>query len=410
MLEVLRELSQRFLQIKQVAYHRYFYRFMSSLPRMAILLGQRGVGKTTLLVQYLLAYADGDRFSPKILYVQADHFLIGNLSLYEIAEQFHLTGGKVIAIDEIHKYPQWSRELKSIFDTFPDLQILASGSSALSIYHGSHDLSRRAVTYSIVGLSFREYLELTLDTQFEVLDLETILTDHLSIADQINQKISKLDQKILPIFADYLRRGYYPYSFEFKDEVVFYITLEQNLHATIEVDLAAIYPQLTGNSIKKIKKLLVFIAQSVPFTPNWNKLQSLLEIGDQRTLKNYFKYLEQAGLIKTIEKNSDQLRQIEQPEKVYLDNPNQMFAIAAANANTGAIRETFFLDMLEPGHTIRLPHQGDFLVNNQYLFEIGGRNKKNSQIKSSPNAFIAADDIEIGGSGKIPLWLFGFIY
>ncbi len=410
MLEALRELSQHFLQIKQLAYHRYFYRSMQALPRMAILLGQRGVGKTTLLIQYLLDYAEGDRFSPKILYVQADHFLMGNLSLYEIAEQFHLTGGKVIAIDEIHKYPQWSRELKSIFDTFPDLQILASGSSALSIHHGSHDLSRRAVTYSIVGLSFREYLELTLETEFEVLDLNAIINNHLSIADQINQKIGKFNQKILPLFASYLRHGYYPYSFEFKDEAIFYLTLEQNLHATIEVDLAAIYPQLTGSSINKIKKLLIFIAQSVPFTPNWNKLQALLGIGDQRTLKNYFKYLEQAGLIKAVEKNSDQLRQIDQPEKIYLDNPNQMFAIATTNANIGTIRETFFLDMLSPWHTVRLPHQGDFLVDNQFLFEIGGRNKKTVQIKSIPNAFIAADDIEIGGSGKIPLWLFGFIY
>lgn len=410
MLESLRELSQHFLQIKQLAYHRYFYRFMQSLPRMAVLLGQRGVGKTTLLIQYLLDYAEGDRFSPKILYVQADHFLMGNLSLYEIAEQFHLTGGKVIAIDEIHKYPQWSRELKSIFDTFPDLQILASGSSALAIHHGSHDLSRRAVTYSIVGLSFREYLELTLETEFEILDLKSIMSNHLSIADQITQKIGKFNQKILPLFSSYLRHGYYPYSFEFKDEAIFYLTLEQNLHATIEVDLAAIYPQLTGSSINKIKKLLIFIAQSVPFTPNWNKLQSLLEIGDQRTLKNYFNYLEQAGLIKSVGKNSDQLRKIDQPEKIYLDNPNQMFAIATTNANIGTIRETFFLDMLSPWHTMCLPHQGDFLVDNQFLFEIGGRNKKTSQIKSIPNAFIAADDIEIGGSGKIPLWLFGFIY
>ncbi len=400
MLENLRELSQRFLQIKQVAYRRYFYRFMQSLPRMAILLGQRGMGKTTLLIQYLLDYAKGDRFSPEILYIQADHFLVGYLSLYEIAEQFHLTGGKVIAIDEIHKYPEWSGELKSIFDTFPDLQILASGSSALSIYRGSHDLSRRAVTYSIVGLSFREYLELTLDTQFEFLDLEVIVKNHLSLADKINQQVNKLNQKILPLFNNYLRQGYYPYSFEFKDEGVFYLTLEQNLHATIEVDLAAIYPQLTGNSLNKIKKLLIFIAQSVPFTPNWNKLQSLLEIGDQRTLKNYFKYLGEAGLV----------RRVDQSEKVYLDNPNQMFAIATTNANIGTIRETFFLDMLAPWHNVSLPQQGDFLINDQYLFEIGGRNKKNSQIKSAANAFIAADDIEIGGSGKIPLWLFGFIY
>lgn len=410
MLETIQELSHRFLSIKQQAYHRYFYQMMQSLPRMAILLGQRGIGKTTLLVQYLLAAAQGDAFSPKILYIQADHFLMGNLSLYEITDQFQLMGGQIIAIDEIHKYAHWSKELKSIFDTFPNLQILASGSSALAIHQGSHDLSRRAIAYSIAGLSFREYLELVLKIDFSAYSLENILENHLYLAAEINKKIASSQQKVLPLFAEYLRSGYYPYRFEFADEAVFYITLEQNLHVTIEVDLAAIYPQLTHSSINKIKKLLTFIAQTVPFTPNWLKLQSTLEIGDPRTLKNYFIYLEQAGLIRTLKKNKDRMSHMEHPEKIYLNNPNQMYAISAANVNIGTIREIFFLNMLMLHHSVCLPKSGDFLIDNHYLFEVGGRKKNFQQIFATANAYLAIADIEIGSSQKIPLWLFGFLY
>ena len=258
MLEGLIKLSQEFLKTKNQRFRRYFIHQNKLEERFAILKGQRGIGKTTLIIQYLLDYVDQDRFSPKILYIQADHFALGNIALYEIAEQFSLMGGEFIAFDEIHKYPQWSLELKSIYDTFPNLKILASGSSALEIHKGSHDLSRRAITYRLPGLSFREYLEMTLNQNFSTYSLDDILSRHEYAADDINALIANKNLKILPLFNRYLISGYYPYFFELNNEIKFRMTLEQNVHTILESDIATIYPHLSANSIRKIKQLLIF--------------------------------------------------------------------------------------------------------------------------------------------------------
>lgn len=379
---------------------------------MSFLLGQRGIGKTTTLIQWLLSNVSGDVFSEKILYIQADHFLMGSHTLYEITQNFASYGGKWIAFDEIHKYPDWSKELKSIYDTFPELQILVSGSSALKVYKGSHDLSRRGITYNLHGLSFREYLEMNLQIDFKTYSLEEICKNHTKITSAINQKLQDKDLKILPLFEQYLKIGYYPYFQELqKNEDVYRITLEQNIHTIIESDLPAIFPKLTGSSIKKIKQLLIFIADSVPFTPNWQKIGSLLDIGDQRTLKNYFKYLEDAGLIRALCRATKKMKKIEAPEKVYLDNTNQLFAIASlGNSEKGTVRETFFLSMVSKEHLVTLPNKGDFLVDDNYCFEIGGKKKGFDQIKTETTGYVVCDDIEQGFGSKVPLWLFGFLY
>lgn len=407
MFDQLKELSQHFLKIKNSPYKRYLVHSANFSHRMSFIIGQRGVGKTTALVQILLNKVNEDIFDKRVLYIQADHFLLANTSLYQIAEQFFILGGKWIAFDEIHKYPNWSKELKSIYDTFPELQIFCSGSSALEIFKGTHDLSRRAIQYLMQGMSFREFIELSYHLHFLTYNLEEICNNHLKIASSINDQLNQRDLKIIPLFQTYLKNGYYPFFTEM-NENVYKIILEQNIHTTIESDIAAIFPKLTGNSIRKMKKLLIFIAENVPFIPTWQKIMNILEIGDERTLKIYFKYLEDAGLIRSITKTTKKFKKLELPEKIYLNNPNQMYAISP-NVDKGTIRETFFLSMTSQNYQVTIPQNGDFFINNCY-FEIGGKNKTFEQIKSLEHSYLACDEIEQGTFNKIPLWLFGFLY
>ena len=410
MLSELRILSQKFIEMRFQTYQRYFLKNNPLDHRFSIILGDRGIGKTTTLVQYLMQYAQGDLFSPKILYVPSDHILIGSLTLYEMAEEFYQLGGELIAFDEIHKYSDWSMELKSISDTFPKLKILASGSSALKIHQGSHDLSRRAIVYQMVGMSFREYLEMKLGLELPTLKLDQLLAEHQSLAHEVINQISQKNHKILALFQDYLRCGYYPYHIEYPSQASFAITLEQNMHTTIESDLTAIHPELTGNSIKKIKQLMSYIASEVPFIPSWGKIREIIDVKDNRSLKTYFKYLEDAALIRSLSRITGKLSEIEQIEKVYLGNTNQLYAFTFSAPKIGTVRETFFLSTLQVQHQVIAPKSGDFKVNDQFTFEVGGKKKGFEQIKDQKNSYLALDNIEIGIDKKIPLWLFGFLY
>lgn len=411
MIDELFRLSQNFIRIKNKEYVRYFLKTNPLESRFSIVVGHRGVGKTTMIIQHILSSYKNDIFTDKALYIQADHFLISGQSLYEIAEQFYNIGGEMICFDEMHKYPDWSTELKSIYDTFPKLTIIASGSSALEIYKGSRDLSRRAIVYKMLGMSFREFVELELGIELINSGLEDVVKNHQRIANSIITSVEKKGKKILALFKNYLEYGYYPYFREYKTKDLFYLTLEQNIHTTLESDLIAIYPSLSGNSIKKMKKLLTIIASSVPFTPDLRKLKTTLEVGDERTLKTYLKYLEDAGIILTVSKGSSELRQLEKPEKIYLNNPNLIHAISSRTpVEKGNLRETFFLNLLRGLYKVSSPEQGDFHVEGKYIFEIGGKSKNFSQIKDIKNSFLAVDDIEIGTGNKIPLWVFGFLY
>ncbi len=278
------------------------------------------------------------------------------------------------------------------------------------MHKGSHDLARRAVKFQLLGLSFREYLELGHGFKFPSYTLKELTLYHERIASEIINDIEARNQKILPLFNRYLDCGYYPYYFELPNEEHYFLTLEQNLHTTIESDIPAIYPHLTGVSIGKMKQLLHFIAKSVPFTPNWNHIKEALDIGDVRTLKTYFQYMEDAFLIRSVKKGNHKLDHIHSSGKVYLDNPNQMQALSPENQNSGTKRELFFLDMLSSCHQITVPLSGDFLVDGHFVFEIGGRNKKFNQIKNEKTAFLANDSIEVGIGNKLPLWLLGFLY
>jgi len=404
-------LSQTFLRIRNREFKRYFLRDHTLTNRFSIIVGQRGIGKTTAMIQHLLERYEDDRSGRKALYLQADHFLVARSSLYEIADEFYKLGGEFICFDEIHKYPDWSMELKSIVDSFPTLRILASGSSALEITRGSHDLSRRAVVYRMFGMSFREYIGMHHGLYFDSIPLDRMLKEHQHAADGIVEELEKKDFKVLALFRDYLECGYYPYFMEYEDKATFYMTLDQNVHTTLESDLLAIHQSLNGSSIRRIEKLLAIIASLVPFTPDMKHLKSLLGIGDERTLKTYLKYLEDAGVILSVSKSGKGLREMEKPEKIYLNNPNLYHALASGKEpDKGAMRETFLLAMLRTGHHVSVPAKGDFLVNDEVTLEVGGKSKDGGQIRNLENAWLALDDMEIGNRNRIPLWLFGFLY
>jgi predicted AAA+ superfamily ATPase len=365
------------------------------------------------VAQYIIQnYKDSEA-----LYVNLDDIQISSkYTMIGIAEEFVLNGGKLLCFDEIHKYENWSAELKNIYDRFDKLKIIATGSSALQINKGSHDLSRRAIVYNMVGMSFREFLELHHGYRFDSISLEDILSSHIEIATKIKNQIEKNDQKIIPLFKDYLKHGYYPYYLSMPNEVLFFQTLQQNISVSIESDLLNIYPKLNGNSVKKIKMLLSVIIKSVPFEPKITDLKNAADIKDDRTLKDYLAKLDDAGLIKLLMQNSLSMKAFDKPEKIFLANPNLMYT---KEPNIGNLRETFFVNQLDNYYKnkqsvnddgIFASKNGDFYCEEKYTFEVGGKNKGFEQIKDIPNSYVASDDLEIGIGNKIALWIFGFLY
>ena len=411
MLENLFIKSHQFLKINNLKYRRYFIKKENLEHRLSIILGARGVGKTITMAQYMSKYKKNEA-----LYISLDDINNSSLDIYEIGQEFELQGGKLLCLDEIHKYNNWSIALKSIYDNFNKLKVIASGSSALEINKGSHDLSRRAIIYKMVGMSFREFLELHYNYKFKSYTLEDILENHIEIADTIIEKLALNDHRVLALFKDYLKFGYYPYFLSMPNELLFFQTLKQNINVTIESDLLNIYPSLNGKSIKKIKQLLAVIMQNVPFTPTIKSLKKSIDVKDDRTIKEYLYLLDSAGLIRLLMKSSLSIKNIDKPEKIYLANTNLMYI---STPNIGNVRETFFMNQLSNYYSIAnnldnkgifIANKGDFLVEEKYTFEVGGKNKGFEQIKDIPNSFVASDEIEVGFGAKIPLWLFGFLY
>lgn len=413
MLEELFIKSRDFVNLNNQEYKRYFINTKNLEHRLSIIIGPRGVGKTTTVAQYItLNYKEGEA-----LYVNLDDIQNSSkFTMTEIAEEFVLNGGKLLCFDEIHKYASWSGELKNIYDRFDTLKIIATGSSALQINKGSHDLSRRAIVYNMVGMSFREFLELHYGYKLGGYSLEDILANHIEIATNIKKTIEQNDQKIIPLFKNYLRFGYYPYYLSMPNELLFLQTLQQNINVSIESDLLNVYPKLNGNSIKKIKMLLSVIIKNVPFEPNMSEIKKATDITDDRTLKEYLAKLDDAGLIKLLMQNSLSMKSFDKPEKIYLANTNLMYT---KEPNIGNLRETFFVNQLDNYYKNRqslsddgifASKAGDFYCEEKYTFEVGGKNKSFEQIKDMPNSYVASDDMEVGIGNKIPLWLFGFLY
>jgi predicted AAA+ superfamily ATPase len=379
--------------------------------RCTMITGQRGVGKTTCLVQHMVDCYPDYASSLKCLYLPADHFVVAQKPLYEIATDFWNGGGELLCLDEVHKNPNWSRDLKSIIDTLPSLRVVASGSSMLLLQKGSHDLSRRVLINRLEGLSFREYLSIRHGHHLAPLSLSEITEGHEVQAPRIIEELRTKGLHVLAEFRDYLAWGYYPFFLQFADKKSFYIALEQSIHAVIESDLPAIHPAMTGNSIARIKRLLSALAANVPFTPDLNKLRGLLGIGDDRTLKDYLQCLQDAGLIMAISKSGKALRSMEKPDRIYLGDPNIAHALSATSEpEPGSLRETFFCRLVSSAHQMVSGEKADFLVDGNLTVEVGGKNKGHEQIIGKENACLALDDLPVGSGNRIPLWLFGFLY
>ena len=387
--------------IRQISdsFTRFLYEKVNWNQRMLALKGPRGAGKTTLMLQYIKY---GLKLpANKALYISADHYWFYNHTLFETAESFYLNGGRHLFIDEVHRYPQWAREMKNIYDGFPELKIVFSASSALDIFRGEADLSRRVIAYSLPGMSFREYLMLSKVADFEFFELSDIVSNHEEIVKNITDQIQPL-----PYFRNYLKYGYLPIITEsLEGEIP--VRLNQVINAIVESDLAYIEGFDSGTA-NKIKKLLGVIAESVPFKPNVSALARKLDIS-RESVYAWLNYLEKGRLLNTLKQKGKGVSTLQKPDKIYLENTNLAYALKE-NPDVGSIRESFMINQLfNAGHEVALPDSGDFLVDELHI-EVGGKNKTGKQVQDAENAVVAADDIEMGYGNKIPLWLFGFLY
>nr|MBI1230375.1 AAA family ATPase [Cytophagales bacterium] len=360
--------------------------------------GPRGVGKTTLLLQYIKKNLPIDHST---LYVSLDNIWFAQNNLVDLVDDFAKRGGKYLFLDEVHKYPNWSIEIKNIYDDFPELKVVFTGSSMLEILNARADLSRRAVIYSMQGLSFREFLAITTGHEFPIISLEEIVENHVSISREVLQKV-----KPLAHFGAYLNYGYFPFFQEVP--TLYHQRLEEVVNMTLEIELPLLR-SVDISYVPKLKHLLHIISESVPFVPNVTKLAERIGI-NRNTLISYLFFLQEAHLTKNLYKDIKGITQMQKPEKIYLENTNFQFAFTPKNADLGNLRETFFINQVSHDHTVEYVKDGDFRIDGKYIFEIGGKNKSSEQIQGVKNSFIAADDIEYGNAKRIPLWLFGFMY
>lgn len=389
-MEKLYEIFNRLLKLEWGDFLRYQYGQINWDSRMLGLVGPRGVGKTTLFFQHIKR-----DLSPKdALYVSADHLYFADHTLIELADEWCKQGGRHLFIDEIHKYANWSRELKQIYDTHPDMQVAFTGSSILDIYKGSADLSRRAPIYEMQGLSFREYLWLFHQIQVPTYALEEIL-DHRPEIPGVSHP--------LPLFNDYCKRGYYPFG----REENFEIKLEQVINQTLEVDIPQ-YAAMNTSTGRKLKQLLAIIAQSVPFKPVMLTLSEMIGVS-RNSLADYFLYMEKSGMIGQLRGATGGIRGLGKVDKVYLDNPNLVYSFAPLSANTGNLRETFFYNQMRVKYDVITSKKADFQIND-LTFEVGGKNKKQKQIEDASKGYVVKDNIETGYSNIIPLWSIGLTY
>jgi len=378
---------------------RYLVHDIDFNERLIAIKGSRGVGKTTLMLQYIKKHLVNDG---SVLYVSLDDFYFQANSLVGLAEEFYENGGIYLFLDEIHKYDNWSTELKNIYDTYTTLKIVFTSSSILEIHRGEADLSRRAVDYELRGLSFREFLKIDSNIEFGTYSLEDICKNHLSIATDITA-----DFRIIPHFKRYLQLGYYPFYKE--GELTYYQKLNNTVNLALEVDLPAIH-STEYQTIHKLKRLLYVISMSVPFQPNITKLSQKIDTTSRSSTLLYLNYLEKANLISNLKTSGKGNNYLVKPDKIYLENTNLMHAIGSNADEVGNLRETFFFNQLKYRHQVNTSIESDFLIDEKLTFEICGKHKSVNQIKNVQQAYIAADNIEVGFKNKIPLWLFGFLY
>ncbi len=361
--------------------------------------GFRGVGKTTLMLQRLKKEYGN---SSNALYVTLDDFYFTKNRLADFAESFYLNGGRVLFIDEVHRYPTWSIELKNLYDLYDDLKIVFSGSSALQVHKADGDLSRRAAMYSLHEMSFKEFLHLSGKGKFKEYRLDDILNNHIGIASEITKRIV-----VMPLFKDYLKQGVYPFFKEAKGR--FYERLTNAINAVIDIDLTSI-ENINYQTTYKLRQLVAVLADSVPFKVNITELSRRVNLSRDALLR-LLSALDRANLIKGIRKEGSASGYLTKPDKIYLNNTVLLNALYSTGTNVeGTMRETFFMNQLLKSHKVKTSKTGDFMIDGKYIFEVGGSNKEFTQIADISDSFVAADNLEIGYGNKIPLWLFGFLY
>jgi predicted AAA+ superfamily ATPase len=382
----------------EFGFERYLLNKLPWENRLLGVKGARGVGKTTMLLQYIKKKYG---VSTKALYVSLDDLYFSENKLSDLVEVFVIKGGEHIFIDEVHKYPNWSVELKNIYDNYPKLKVTFTGSSLLEILNARADLSRRALVFEVQGLSFREYLKFKHDIDLQPISLDDLLANHTQIALEINNKF-----KPVSFFESYLQLGYYPF---YQDNSVFYYKqLQEIINMILEIELPLLRKTET-QLIFKVKQLLYIISQSVPFKPNVSALADKIKT-TRKTVMDTLIYLSEAGILNMIYKDQFGTSLLQKPEKIYLENTNFAYVLSATEPNIGNIRETFFLNQVSQQHRVSYHERADFTVNEKYIFEIGGKNKTKTQIKGLENAYIVQDDIAFGVENTIPLWMFGMLY
>lgn len=374
-----------------VSFVRYLHDQIDWSCRLIALIGSRGVGKSTLLLQHIKLHEQRE----ECLYVLADDFYFTTHRLYDLAKSFVQLGGKKLYIDEIHKYKGWSTEIKNIYDKLPDLKVVYSGSSILDLEKGGADLSRRKVEYHLVGLSFREYVNLSQGLSLPPYTLDDILAGKVDYPATV--------EKPLKLFRQYISEGYYPFFLE----GAYHQRLNGVLKQIVDQDIPT-YAEMAYTSRAKLRKLLYVLAQSVPFKPNYSKLEKDLGIS-RNTLPDYIEYLEKAGLLLALREKATGMKILEKVEKLYLQNPNIAYILGQGTPDVGNLRETIFLAWLSPFHHITSSPISDFEIAGK-TFEIGGRNKGNKQLKTASEGYVVKDDTEYAFANIIPLWHFGFIY
>lgn len=367
--------------------------------RLIAIRGARGVGKTTLLLQYIKKKYGTD--IQTAIYASLDHLYFTRHSLLEFAEEFYKQGGKCICLDEVHKYIGWSREIKNIYDGFPDLQIIFTGSSLLNILNAEADLSRRCVSYDMQGLSFREYLMFKEKVELPVLSLETVLNNTLEASADVLKVCKPLKH-----FSEYLQEGYYPFFLE--PDIDYLTQVQKVVNMIIDIEL----PQL-GNvdiaNIRKLRSLLAIVSSGVPFAVDISKMAQMSEL-NRNTIVTYLAHLNRARLLNLLYSDIINMKRMQKPDKIYMENCNLLHALKLTDVEIGTERETFFVNQLAYRHQVEYARQGDFLIDRKYTIEVGGQNKDGKQIANVKNAYIAADNIEYALGNKIPLWLFGMLY
>jgi len=378
-------------------FKRYLYEKINWDARLIGIKGARGVGKTTMLLQRIQEnFANiNDAF-----YVSLDDLWFENHNIEELVEFLYTHGVKTLFLDEVHKYRNWPKLLKNLYDNYPELGIVYTGSAMLAIDNSKTDLSRRQTLYTLHGMSLREYLQYEDVCDFQSLTLNEILENHVSVAMRITK-----DLKILKHFDEYLAKGYYPFYKEAGPD--YHTRLREVVKVVVEGDVPAV-ENVSFETIDKLKKLLMTIAPNVPLEPNIKRLAEVMETTRDHCLK-MLSILERAGMLYLLQEKPKDYKHLVNPQKIYLDNANLMYALSQ-DVSVGNMRETFFANQLRMAGTLTMPKTGDFLVDGKYLFEVGGRKKSYEQIKDIPDSFLAVDDIETGYGARIPLWLFGFLY